>query len=824
MNIKARLPIRKITLAVILSSFSVTLHCVAVFEGDASLEGLGLDVEPDTEGLLYPHRESGDLPSEAVSSLLLLLALTANDPSAPQATQSNPYALSAADSAALNLAIMIEEARGEYLPEVRQLQAEDLKRMKTFIGSPEFHEIGELIGYPNGFEKGMTLADVQRSYVEEIRSDLLGADSEKLSVYRRAITYQIFSMVDMLEKVSFSSETIDRGFVSDALSDLVILREAIIDQERRTGFRSNSPAVARDSRMRQIKSIILNLGAGNKIIEELTSAVERKNVSDMNEAMYAGLTEAWGVKTFFVQPNFRARCGCALKGTGATYTPLVAPQEGAQYLPYRNLISSSTDQDILNSPNQQNNLMLGDSVTFLGFNWNFYTPGFGIVNAGVGSATSEDLTDWLDYCAQQNPTFWNKPHEQKGCTDGVGGGGRFACNPPPGTGSAQVAFNSTTAVDAGRNSGYVQFQNRNVYLTIGGNDFNTKLYRSQLNMLPVLIPFRHFHVANQLNKAISYIQHQAGTRVTLVGYFPLPSYYPGDVLPFNIESTLKRLGLEKRFDQWFEDANGLSIVKANIKDLPGGRFITASNELLRSAINEALYEHDLTGVTLWDCLSTMKPFDVLEEKNTFCLNLRNDQSWLSQRLLEMNAIFASVAAARQTSMYSLYYSFLDYEAAGRGCWWCGNKIFWNLNPLNPGSDIFGRGKNDSIHPNELGYFAYGATLNSIMKQQNAHVKQTPFKHNDGCYVEPADPAEFAACRALGSTFRLIDGACVDTAPPPPDSGVYAPPVVGNPNAPIIDRPDGATTNPTVEPPPLPGLGDNSLFLLALCFMTGICSF
>lgn len=823
----------------------MSLACLAHLDNLDDGKALDEALTPEVDAPGFSRRSGDRLPSNMVSALFLWLAQqqTGGSATGNAAPAASPYALTAQEAENLNLTITIEEARGEHLPEIRQFQAQNLKEVQEFIGSPEFVEIGDLIGYPERYEPGMTLADLQAGYVQDIRDDLKTANPELVEVYKQAITYQIFGLLDMLEKIEFGPDTIEPEFLTTALADLAQLRAEIIDQQRGpvaspdTGGR----LAATNGALRTHSSISLGgLIGGNVIIDQITDSIEQTNIKTQNEGMYKDL-----LATIFVREDVRRRfdrfCGCALKGN-QPFPVSNGADELDQYSRYRTLITPSTDADIAGSPNGYNNLMLGDSITQLGGNWNLYTPGFGIVNAGIGSATSQDLSEWLDRCAAQNTAIWNRPHIQApGCTDGVGNGGRFACNPPPGFSGNQVSFASTTAVDSGRYNGYVQFQNRNVFLMIGGNDFNIELYKSQMQTLPILIPFRHMHVANQVNKIISYVQYQAGTRVTLVGHMPLPSYFPGDELDnplFNMDETLRRLGLRHRFNDWFENGPAdTTSVKARFKDLPGGRFITASEQLLRSAMTDALRGQDLSAQVLFDCLTTVSPLDFLQEKNTFCNAVRGDQTWLSQRVIELNAVFASVAAARQSSMYSLYFTFLDHAKAVRGCWWCGNKSFWSLDPAItdveqivaggipiPGNPSVVRSLNDSIHPNEFGYFAYGATLNSIMKQERAFVKQTPFGHNDGCFVEPVDPAPFEACKAFGSTFRLIDGQCIDTAPPPPDSGIGAPVIVGNPNGSPVDRPDEAITNPTVEPPPLPGASDDALILLGLCFFFGICSF
>ncbi|MBE7410589.1 MAG: hypothetical protein HS129_00770 [Leptospiraceae bacterium] len=101
-------------------------------------------------------------------------------------------------------------------------------------------------------------------------------------------------------------------------------------------------------------------------------------------------------------------------------------------------------------------------------------------------ATSQDLSEWLDTCASQNTQLWTPAPEQLPCENNPLG--RFSCNPPP---------------NADKYSGYVQFQNRNVFVMIGGNDFNVGLYKTLLETFPVLVPFRHNHVANQLDRIMT---------------------------------------------------------------------------------------------------------------------------------------------------------------------------------------------------------------------------------------------------------------------------------------------------------------------------------
>ena len=296
--------------------------------------------------------------------------------------------------------------------------------------------------------------------------------------------------------------------MTDALADLAQLRVEIIDIQRGPASLVSRDFSSGGASTRALGAVSLGgIIGGDSIIDPITESIERVNTDDKNTSMYKDLLATIFAREQFVRPEFRKRCGCTLKGS--LPLPVIdGAGELSEYSRYKSVINPSSDADILGSPNFYNNVMLGDSITRLGGNWNVYTPGFGIINGGVSSATSQDVSEWLDFCASQNAEIWSRPHIQEpGCTNGLGHGGRFACNPPPGYSGSQVAFNSDTVVDGGRYNGYVQFQNRNVYLMIGGNDFNIELYRSQMQTLPVLIPFRHMHVANQVNKIISYIQY-----------------------------------------------------------------------------------------------------------------------------------------------------------------------------------------------------------------------------------------------------------------------------------------------------------------------------
>lgn len=544
------------------------------------------------------------------------------------------------------------------------------------------------------------------------------------------------------------------------------------------------------------------------ILEEINNLLYAKKDKDFKTQLGWETLSRLASREYVIRPAFMARCGCSLKGSNPDAPGHLLLPEYTKFLDTPSNTPITSDSSILKqSPNFYNSILLGDSITQLGstpglmYTWNKdYAPGWGIINGGVGLSDSQDVTEWLDSCASQNPNLWDAVPEQLSCDQNPKG--RFACNPPP---------------NSDKLSGYVQFQNRNVIVMIGANDFNTGIFKTLLETFPILVPFRHAHVANSLNRILTYIERQSGTRKILVGYMPLPSYYPG--VGESLLSTLSRIGLFNRYNDWFTTLpDGTSVVKANYKDIPGGRTIAATASLLNGYLENILRGQDVSVSSLLNCFSTMNI-----SFGGFCDNMRGDNSWISQRVIELNLVMAAVAQSRGASMHTLYFTFLDYDAYYKGYWYVGNRNFWTMDfgASNLDKLIYttftGRDINDSSHPNHLGYQAYGATLDLIFKAEKANIKQTPFVYRDGCFIEPNDPGPYEEC--LTKTYHEWEnGACVDKTPTPPP-----PTIVANPNAPNSTRP--AIVSPpatTFEPPPLPAADDNVLLLLAACLFFGYC--
>ena len=206
--------------------------------GNLSNKKIQDEIRRAQDRVSIPHGNA-KYPGELVAAYLFVLGndasvdLTNLDPGSVQPETQDPYALSSDEAEQLNLTVLVGEARNEYSPMIRQFQAEELKKVSEFIGSPEFQEIGDMIGYPENYQPGMTLTDIQRAYVRDIETEIQSASPEKVELYRQTITYQIFGLIDMIRKISFNDYTIDQSFLEASLYDLVELRKKIIDRQRR---------------------------------------------------------------------------------------------------------------------------------------------------------------------------------------------------------------------------------------------------------------------------------------------------------------------------------------------------------------------------------------------------------------------------------------------------------------------------------------------------------------------------------------------------------------------------------------------------------------
>ena len=216
---------------------------ILMLQGTACVGNLATpqEVEERIRGKQRSEFESAlrsDAGQAAIASVVALLA-TQNSQSTPApvdggtAAAETTYQLSVAEQEQLATTVTVGEARGEHHPEVRQLQVEDLKEMAEYIVSEDMREIGELIGYPPGFEPGMTIHDVQRAYVADLSAQVPGAPDELLGLIKQQLNYQIFGVLDMLSKATFNENTIEESFLKNTLTDLVELRREIITEELR---------------------------------------------------------------------------------------------------------------------------------------------------------------------------------------------------------------------------------------------------------------------------------------------------------------------------------------------------------------------------------------------------------------------------------------------------------------------------------------------------------------------------------------------------------------------------------------------------------------
>lgn len=441
-----------------------------------------------------------------------------------------------------------------------------------------------------------------------------------------------------------------------------------------------------------------------------------------------------------VQFWMRSSCGCKIKGIDPSF-------------------QSTNSNAIASSPNGQTLWFAGDSLTRGADSygsWGTYLPGYRIENIALSGSTSDDHFYQWNYCASQS-VF--------GHTD------RTMQNPQPNP--------------ADRNAGSINVQNRRVFLLFGGNDIKT--YQTTLQTFPILTWFRYGNVINNYNRYITYVQAQSGANVTILGNFPFPTLDPFE--HENYQYVLERLGLHKHYGSLYE-RNANLIDKSQLFGLLSG--------------NAGLFQHS-TAVKMAGMSEFRNPFISKNSDKNFFNKLvpgfassflfrsaSGDNTWLSQRMLELATAIPVFTANRQVDYIPLYGAFVDAHAAQAGFPWAGNPYLWIYNggPMHSEMDlpILGLFPNDSIHPGPLGYIAWADTIAPYLGAQDLAKNKVPFGYYDGCNYEPNATAPDA------SAFSFKPGAAL---------GPLA----------------------TAEPPPLPAIDDNGMMLLLqmiLCFLTGFC--
>lgn len=131
------------------------------------------------------------------------------------------------------------------------------------------------------------------------------------------------------------------------------------------------------------------------LLDEINNVLYNKKEKDFKNELGRGIISALYSKGV-VRNKFSQRCGCSLKGSNPNDPNNAQLPEYAQYSDNGLNTPLTGDSSLLKkSPNFYNNILLGDSLTQLGttpdgkFTWNKdYAPGWGIVNGGVGMATS----------------------------------------------------------------------------------------------------------------------------------------------------------------------------------------------------------------------------------------------------------------------------------------------------------------------------------------------------------------------------------------------------------------------------------------------------
>ena len=464
-----------------------------------------------------------------------------------------------------------------------------------------------------------------------------------------------------------------------------------------------------------------------------TNALGLRN--NLQEGLAGELGNAFFAQCW-VRIRMREKCGCSIKGTPGPY-------------------QSPNTNSVASSPNAITLWFAGDSLTYGGGDWGVYLPGYNIANIAVSGSTSDEHFYKWNACAAQS---------ESGHSD------RTQQNPPP---------------NANRLSGSINVQNRRVFLIFGGNDMLR--FKTTLEIFPILTWFRYGNVINNYNRYITYVQAQSGANVTILGNFPFPTLSPFEHQ--NMQEVLQRLGLHKYYGSFYDHNRNLldGAYRPALLTRNGALFsITAAARVANmSEFRSVFISKSGPSSALWKLHPGF--FSSILFKSA-----SGDNTWLSQRMLELATAIPVYTANRQVDYIPLYGAFVDPNALAHGYPLVGNPYLWIYSggPVHSEIDLPGVGvfPNDSIHPGPLGYIAWSSAILPYLESRDLRRNMVPFSYNDGCNHEPGPGAPDAAQFSFKPGF------------------------VSGPLA-------------TAEPPPLPAVDDNSMMLLInvlLCFLTGFC--
>ncbi|MCB1324471.1 MAG: hypothetical protein H7A21_10705 [Spirochaetales bacterium] len=304
---------------------------------------------------------------------------------------------------------------------------------------------------------------------------------------------------------------------------------------------------------------------------------------------------------------------------------------------------------------------------------------------------------------------------------------------------------------------HIQLEYKRGVLLTGGNDF--KIYEPILRALPILIPLRHNHVLNNMNRVVSYFQAQ-NAEVLILGQTPFPVRGYLNTQGRMPTPLLDALGnwqarMDDRLRKWQayesgDESTADRLESCVLLSIPEG------------GCNFHGSMRDYTGIGIYARGFTVAARGFLANQIQQWGGLGGpDNTWLSMQMAILTTVTVPfVIQTRNVGFVNDWHLWVDpYAVAHTGQWHVGNPVLYN---------------DDGIH-----YSAYGHALlaNSLMTYWDTH----GWDQNE--------------MPAAGDRCHFVTG---------------------------LTHPTGQPSRWTEEPPPLPAASDELLILIGICLSTGNC--
>ncbi len=336
-------------------------------------------------------------------------------------------------------------------------------------------------------------------------------------------------------------------------------------------------------------------------------------------------------------------------------------------------------------------------------------------------------------------------------------------------------------------SNHIQLEYSRATLLIGGNDFVQ--YEQLFRAVPWLTIFRINNVVNNQNRIVTYHQAQ-GAEIMILSQQPHPSMdYTGWASHVSGLAELERLQSQIRSNYGTTIAAlpvaavGASFVNqclvhttcvggaAIATGAAVGAAVIFAHGIISHNASVGAYARGVSNILFGRNLGKQIYIDHYGW-------VRQDFTWASMQLGPLSlATYALVANARNTRFVNTWAAFADPPSFLAGRWWVGNPALY-IGPYDLPQGPLGGGEfGDSVHYNALGHGMLHSTVQSEMVAAGWLNRSRPVAANgERCF------------KGAGFTAQT-----------------------------------GTPANWTEEPPELPGLTDEQVWLLILCIFLGHCT-